>query len=130
MPRIQVFVSNEVEAKIDAIVEKRKAEGAQAKDTNTSSVSAMLLELGLRVYDAQMEKKADPLNLHELYKTLLESNLKSQMMNARILAICSKSPHVENDETFNYQSMIRVIQEKVKVDVERFFPSLEEDDNE
>jgi hypothetical protein len=38
-------------------VEKRRAEGAKEKDVSFSSVASMLLELGLRVYEAQMERK-------------------------------------------------------------------------
>lgn len=130
MPRIQVFISDEVESKINVLVEKRRAEGAQFKDSNTSSISSMLLELGLRVHEAQMDRKADPFNQREFFKILLENVLKIQMTNARILAISSKSPQVENDENFNLQAMIKVIQEKVKNDLEQFFPSSEEDDQE
>jgi hypothetical protein len=43
--------------KINAIVEKRRMEGAKDKDVSFSSISTMLLELGLRVYEAQMERK-------------------------------------------------------------------------
>ncbi|EIW9027452.1 TPA: conjugal transfer protein TraM, partial [Klebsiella pneumoniae] len=47
MAKIQAYVSDEVAEKINAIVEKRKAEGAREKDVSFSSVSTMLVELGL-----------------------------------------------------------------------------------
>ncbi|MCL0495367.1 transglycosylase SLT domain-containing protein, partial [Klebsiella pneumoniae] len=42
-----------VAEKINAIVEKRKAEGAREKDVSFSSVSTMLVELGLMQIDSQ-----------------------------------------------------------------------------
>ena len=48
MAKIQAYVSDEVVEKINVIVEKRKAEGAKEKDISFSSISTMLLELGLR----------------------------------------------------------------------------------
>ena len=50
MAKIQVYASDEVTEKIKSIVERRKTEGAKEKDVSFSSVSSMLLELGLRVY--------------------------------------------------------------------------------
>ncbi|VGD77579.1 single-strand binding protein [Klebsiella pneumoniae] len=52
MARVQAYASDEVAEKINAIVEKRRAEGAKEKDVSFSSVASMLLELGLRVYEA------------------------------------------------------------------------------
>ncbi len=49
MARVQAYASDEVAEKINAIVEKRRAEGAKEKDVSFSSVASMLLELGLRV---------------------------------------------------------------------------------
>ncbi len=57
MAKVQAYVSDEVAEKINAIVEKRRVEGAKDKDVSFSSISTMLLELGLRVYEAQMERK-------------------------------------------------------------------------
>ncbi len=57
MAKVQAYVSDEVADKINAIVEKRRVEGAKDKDISFSSISTMLLELGLRVYEAQMERK-------------------------------------------------------------------------
>lgn len=50
MPKIQVFVKTEALQEIQAMVESDKAQGASSRDANISSKSAMLLELGLRVY--------------------------------------------------------------------------------
>ncbi|WP_440310867.1 conjugal transfer relaxosome DNA-binding protein TraM, partial [Klebsiella pneumoniae] len=71
MAKIQAYVSDEVAEKINAIVEKRKAEGARDKDVSFSSVSTMLVELGLRVYEAQMERKESGFNQMAFNKVLL-----------------------------------------------------------
>ena len=57
MARVNLYISNEVHEKINMIVEKRRQEGARDKDISLSGTASMLLELGLRVYDAQMERK-------------------------------------------------------------------------
>ena len=57
MARVQVYVSDEVSEKIRVIAAKRRAEGARDKDVSFSSIASMLVELGLRVYEAQMERK-------------------------------------------------------------------------
>ncbi|WP_227647874.1 relaxosome protein TraM, partial [Klebsiella pneumoniae] len=44
MARVQAYASDEVAEKINAIVEKRRAEGAKEKDVSFSSVASMLLE--------------------------------------------------------------------------------------
>lgn len=78
MAKIQAYVSDEVAEKINAIVEKRKTEGAREKDVSFSSVSTMLVELGLRVYEAQMERKESSFNQMAFNKVLLETVLKTQ----------------------------------------------------
>ena len=57
MARVNLYISNEVHEKINMIVEKCRQEGARGKDISLSGTASMLLELGLRVYDAQMERK-------------------------------------------------------------------------
>ncbi|HGJ5864610.1 relaxosome protein TraM, partial [Arsenophonus nasoniae] len=59
MPRLQTFVSHEILSSISDLVEKRRQEGATEKEVNVSSIGAMLIELGLRVYKAQLEQKDD-----------------------------------------------------------------------
>lgn len=58
MAKVQAYVSDEIVYKINKIVERRRAEGAKSTDVSFSSISTMLLELGLRVYEAQMERKS------------------------------------------------------------------------
>ncbi|EHU7156882.1 relaxosome protein TraM [Salmonella enterica] len=126
MAKVNVYISNEVHNKITAIVEKRRQEGARDKDISFSGTSSMLLELGLRVYEAQMERKESPFNQTEFNKVLLENVLKTQSSVAKILGIGSLSPHVAENQKFEYANMVEDIKEKVSSEMERFFHENEE----
>ena len=122
MARVNLYISNEVHEKINMIVEKRRQEGARDKDISLSGTASMLLELGLRVYDAQMECKESAFNQTEFNKLLLECVVKTQSTVAKILGIESLSPHVSGNPKFEYASMVDDIREKVSVEMDRFFP--------
>ncbi|MGK3503245.1 relaxosome protein TraM, partial [Escherichia coli] len=49
----KIFATDDYD-KVNAIVEQRRQEGARDKDISVSGTASMLLELGLRVYEAQM----------------------------------------------------------------------------
>ncbi|EAB4450813.1 relaxosome protein TraM [Salmonella enterica] len=126
MAKIQVYVNESVSEKINAIAVQRRAEGAKEKDVSYSSIASMLLELGLRVYEAQMERKESAFNQTEFNKLLLECVLKTQSSVAKILGIESLSPHVSGNPKFEYANMVEDIREKVFIEMERFFPKNDE----
>ncbi|HEB3906687.1 TPA: relaxosome protein TraM, partial [Escherichia coli] len=121
------YVSDEIVYKINEIVERRRAEGAKSTDVSFSSISTMLLELGLRVYEAQMERKESSFNQTEFNKVLLECVVKTQSSVAKILGIESLSPHVSGNPKFEYANMVEDIREKVSSEMERFFPKNDEE---
>ncbi|HHA1672073.1 TPA: conjugal transfer relaxosome DNA-binding protein TraM [Enterobacter roggenkampii] len=121
MAKVQAYVSDEVVSKINCIVEKRRAEGAKEKDVSFSSVSTMLLELGLRVYEAQMERKEDPFNQHEFNKVMLEGVMKTQYSVMKILGMTALSPHIKGDERFDYGAIVSDIKDNVAEIMGRFF---------
>ncbi|MCE9871518.1 MULTISPECIES: conjugal transfer relaxosome DNA-binding protein TraM [Hafnia] len=127
MARIQVYVSDEVSEKINAITLKRRAEGAKEKDISNSSISSMLLELGLRVYEAQMERKESGFNQMEFNKVLLENVVKTQLSMAKVLGISSLSPHVASLEKFKYSTMVENIMDDAKTIIDNFFQVNEEE---
>ena len=120
MAKVQAYVSDEIVYKINKIVERRRAEGAKSTDVSFSSISTMLLELGLRVHEAQMERK-------EFNKVLLECAVKTQSTVAKILGIESLSPHVSGNPKFEYANMVEDIRDKVSSEMERFFPENDEE---
>ncbi len=130
MAKIQAYVSDDVVNKINAIVEQRRAEGARKEDASSSSVISMLVELGLRVYEAQMERKESPFNQMLFNKTILEAVLKTQFISSKLLAMESMSPHIAGNDKFEFRGMVQNIRDDVKEIVETFFPeSGEETDN-
>ena len=130
MAKIQAYVSDEVAEKINAIVEKRKAEGAREKDVSFSSVSTMLVELGLRVYEAQMESKESGFNQKAFNKVLIETVLKTQFATNKILGISCLSPHISGNQKFEWRFMIDNILEDTKEVIDTFFPESEDGDEE
>ena len=122
MAKVQAYVSDEIVYKINKIVERRRAEGAKSTDVSFSSISTMLLELGLRVHEAQMERKESAFNQTEFNKLLLECVVKTQSSVAKILGIASLSTHVSGNPKFEYANMVEDIREKVSAEMERFFP--------
>ncbi|QIP58281.1 conjugal transfer relaxosome DNA-binding protein TraM [Hafnia alvei] len=127
MARIQVYVSDEVSEKISAITLKRRAEGAKEKDISNSSIASMLLELGLRVYEAQMERKESGFNQMEFNKVLLENVVKTQLSMAKVLGISSLSPHIVSLEKFKYSTMVENIMDDAKAIIDNFFQVNEEE---
>ncbi|WP_139581715.1 conjugal transfer relaxosome DNA-binding protein TraM [Escherichia coli] len=127
MAKVQAYVSDEIVYKINKIVERRRAEGAKSTDVSFSSISTMLLELGLRVYEAQMERKESAFNQAEFNKVLLECAVKTQSTVAKILGIESLSPHVSGNPKFEYANMVEDIRDKVSSEIERFFPENDEE---
>jgi hypothetical protein len=129
MAKIQAYVSDEVAEKINAIVEKRKAEGRRGRKMLVfSSVSTMLVELGLRVYEAQMERKESGFNQMAFNKVLLETVLKTQFATNKILGISCLSPHISGNQKFEWRFMIDTILEDTKEVVDTFFPESEDGD--
>ncbi len=68
----------------------------------------MLLELGLRVYEAQMECKESSFNQTEFNKVLLECVVKTQSSVAKILGIESLSPHIAGNPKFELQIWLKI----------------------
>lgn len=46
MAKVNLYISNDAYEKINAIIEKRRQEGAREKDVSFSATASMLLELG------------------------------------------------------------------------------------
>ncbi|MCS4367115.1 conjugal transfer relaxosome DNA-binding protein TraM [Klebsiella pneumoniae] len=130
MAKVQAYVSDEVADKINAIVEKRRVEGAKDKDISFSSISTMLLELGLRVYEAQMERKESGFNQMAFNKALLESVIKTQFTVNKVLGIECLSPHVSENPRWEWPGLIENIRDDVQEVMLRFFPDEESEDEE
>ncbi|HBT3263095.1 TPA: relaxosome protein TraM [Klebsiella pneumoniae] len=123
MAKIQVYVNDNVAEKINAIAVQRRAEGAKEKDISYSSIASMLLELGLRVYEAQMERKESGFNQMAFNRTLLESMVKTQFTVNKVLGIECLSPHVNGNPKWEWSGLIENIRDDVSEVMEKFFPN-------
>lgn len=127
MPRVQVYISDQVVEKINSIIENRRSGGAKDKDVNFSSISSMLIELGLRVYEAQMERKESGFNQMAFNKALFEYVVKTQFTMNKVMGMECLSPHVKEDPKWQWKSMVHNIQEDVQEVMRAYFPEEAED---
>ncbi|MGF7641971.1 conjugal transfer relaxosome DNA-binding protein TraM, partial [Klebsiella pneumoniae] len=86
--------------------------------------------LGLRVYEAQMERKESGFNQMAFNKVLLETVLKTQFATNKILGISCLSPHISGNQKFEWRFMIDTILEDTKEVVDTFFPESEDGEEE
>lgn len=128
MPRIQTFVSNDIEAKLNDIVSVKRMEGASFEEANVSSTTAMLIELGIRVYELQREKKEGGFSQVEFNKVMLENMLKTTLICQKIIRINSKNAEVQGLEEYTLGAMSSQIKSGVDSVMETFFPSIENEE--
>ena len=130
MAKIQVYVNDNVAEKINAIAVQRRAEGVKERDISYSSIASMLLEFGLRVYEAQMERKESGFNQMAFNRALLESMVKTQFTVNKVLGIECLSPHVNGNPKWEWSGLIENIRDDVSAVMEKFFPNESEIEDE
>lgn len=127
MPRIQTFVSNQVREEIESLVTERRQEGATENDATVSSVTSMLIELGLRVYRIQREKKESGFNQMEYNKIMLDNIARIRAMCSEIMKMNALSHEVISNGNFDNEVMKRSITKFAEDQVRIFFPEEEMD---
>ena len=128
MPRIQTFVSNQVREEIESLVTERRQEGATERDATVSSVTSMLVELGLRVYRIQREKKEGGFNQMEYNKIMLDNMARVRAMCSEIMKMGALSHEVISNGNFDNEVIKRSIAKFAEDQVSIFFPEDEETD--
>ncbi|HAM9712376.1 TPA: relaxosome protein TraM [Escherichia coli] len=122
MPRIQTFVSNQVREEIESLVTERRQEGVTENDATVSSVTSMLIELGLRVYRIQREKKESGFNQMEYNKIMLDNIARVRVMCSEIMKMNALSHEVISNGNFDNEVMKRSITKFAEDQVRVFFP--------
>lgn len=128
MPRAQVYITQNNYKRIQAIVDAKKEDGADRTEANVSSVSAMLLDIGLRVYEFQQKKEQEEeiestedfdvlTDSTVLNKVLLENILKTSYASTILLQMVGNINEVKGVESFNYDNVKLQIREKVDNDL-------------
>lgn len=128
MPRIQTFVSNDVEMKLNDIVSVKRTEGASREEANISNTTAMIIELGIRVYELQRERAEGGFSQIEFNKVMLENMMKTTLMCQKIIRINSKNTEVQGMDEFTLRTMSSQIKTGVDSVMETFFPSIENEE--
>lgn len=127
MPRIQTFVTNEILAEINALVEESRQEGANKNDVNISSVTSSLIELGLRVKKIQRDNAGGGFSQMEFNKVLLEMVTKSNALNSHILRGMVSLPELMKKDDFIYENIIEMVRGYSEQQLMKFFPQEEDD---
>ncbi|WP_145574512.1 conjugal transfer relaxosome DNA-binding protein TraM [Yersinia mollaretii] len=127
MPRIQTFVSNDIEQEIADIINIKRSEGATKDEANVSNTTSMLIELGIRVYKLQRQKAEGGFNQIEFNKVMLENMMKTSFISQMLLGINSYNQEIIGNEKFLYKEMAAKIKADAAAVTERFFPVIDED---
>ncbi|WP_411706163.1 conjugal transfer relaxosome DNA-binding protein TraM [Edaphovirga cremea] len=127
MPRIQTFISNPILEDINDIVNEKRQEGASSQDASISSTTSILVELGLRVYKMQRERREGRFNQAEYNKLMIENMMKVSFMYSKILKKDSLMEEIKNEPEYLWSSMTTDIRSKVESVVEVFFPSSDDE---
>lgn len=132
MPRAQVYINQNNYKRIQSIVDAKKEDGADRTEANVSSVAAMLLDIGLRVYEFQQKKEQEEeiesagdgnilTDSAVLNKVLLENILKTSYASTILLQMVGNINEVKGIESFNYDNVKLQIREKLDNDLASLF---------
>ncbi|MBK5145559.1 relaxosome protein TraM [Budviciaceae bacterium BWR-B9] len=121
MPKIQVFVTNEMYSKILSRVERKLEEGATERDANKSSEASKLIELGLRVQELQESRKESGFNQMEFNKEILRQLSITNASAQKILAISSNNEEIKGMSKFEFSLMMQEIKKYTDDMVGHFF---------
>ncbi|MBS0057634.1 conjugal transfer relaxosome DNA-binding protein TraM [Yersinia sp. Marseille-Q3913] len=128
MPRIQTFVSNDIEQEIVDIINIKRSEGASKDEANVSNTTSMLIELGIRVYKLQRQKSEGGFSQIEFNKVMLENMMKTSFICQKLLGINSFNAEIQAMPKFQYKEMATQIKSDVDSVMVNFFPSEDEKD--
>ncbi|EPR9734456.1 conjugal transfer relaxosome DNA-binding protein TraM [Enterobacter bugandensis] len=128
MPKIQTYCNNSVYEQISDLVMLRKQEGVE--EASFSNVSSMLLELGLRVYMIQREKKEGGFNQMEYNKMMLDNMARVRAMCSEIMKMSALSHEVISNGNFDNEVIRRSIAKFAEDQVSIFFPNEPDEDKE
>lgn len=121
MPKIQTYVNNNVYEQIIDLVTVRKQEGIE--EASLSNVSSMLLELGLRVYMIQQERKEGGFNQMEYNKIMLDNIARVRAMCSEILKMSVLSHEVIENGHFDPNILKKSVSKFADEQVSVFFPN-------
>lgn len=127
MAKIQIYVSDSTYKEIEQQMINHRGEGG--KNESLSSFASMLLELGLRVYNAQRERVDDPFDQDLFNKMLLENTLITSYTMSKILGMNSYNEEIKSMPSFELKSMVHDVKLRVSNDIMMVFPNKNTNDD-
>ncbi|MGF7410781.1 relaxosome protein TraM [Providencia alcalifaciens] len=121
MPRQHIYMKQKTLDGIRNLVDKRKADGA---DANISSVGSELLDIGLRVVEnLEKDKEGDDgLTLEERYKKqVLEEVIKSRQCIQVLFKMMFDLTEIKDDNRYNYREYIEDFKNRTQSILDEFF---------
>lgn len=128
MPRQHIYLSQRTLDGIKQLVEERRAEGATSSEVNMSSMSAELLEIGLRVKaQAKLKNDENENSKEEFYRQqFFEEVIKSRMILQDILKLLFSLDEIKTDNRNVYSETINRLKLDVINRMEMLFPTEQE----
>lgn len=131
MPRAQIYITKANLEKIRSIVNHERNHGADENEANLSSVAAMLLNLGLQVYEFQQRKKQDGENdqpenddakkVAMFNRILMENVLKTSYASATILQIVGELDEFKHKNSYSFSDLKSMIRRKTENKLNEIF---------
>lgn len=132
MPRAQVYISQNNYKRIQSIVDEKKEDGADRTEANISSVAAMLLDIGLRVYEFQKKKEqndeiekneacANSSDMRVFDRIMLENILRASYASTIILQMVGEMEELKGTESFNYDKVKSQIRSRIHEQMDKIF---------
>lgn len=122
MPKVNVYMKTAMTEEIRALVEEDIQAGANPSEVSFSSKACMLLELGLRVYNLRRSEHAG--SSHDEFDRMLMSGV----LEAKYLTqFLTKTLGEKNG--INVAEIKEKVKGTIKKDMEKFFPSTDEDES-
>lgn len=131
MPRAQIYITKANLEKIRSIVNHERNHGVDENEANLSSVAAMLLNLGLQVYEFQQRKKQngendqpendDAKKVAMFNRILMENVLKTSYASAAILQMVGELDEFKNKNSYGFHDLKSMIRRKTENKLSEIF---------
>ncbi|MDQ0431159.1 hypothetical protein ABIC12_002862 [Pantoea agglomerans] len=131
MPRAQIYITKANLEKIRSIVNLERNHGVDENEANLSSVAAMLLNLGLQVYEFQQRKKQngendqpendDAKKVAMFNRILMENVLKTSYASAAILQMVGELDELKNKNSYGFHDLKSMIRRKTENKLSEIF---------
>lgn len=127
MPRQNIYMKQKTLDGIRELVDRRHAEGATSADANISSISAELIEIGLRIMlranDTKEEETAFDERIYQ--RAVLEECVKARQASQEIFRMMYDLAEIKGDTRHNFSETVQILKQKAGERVNSILPEEE-----